>query len=80
MLYRMKLIPRIISVWGLVGAAFVLGNTIVEMYGGSLVNLGVIMLLNELFLGVWLILKGFNPAAIAADASEMQPAGFKLAH
>ena len=27
---------------------------------------GLPMLLNELFLGVWLIVKGFNPSAVAA--------------
>jgi hypothetical protein len=63
MLYQSKLIPRFISVWGLIGATFVLGNVIFDMFGLSIVNLGVLMLLNEMFLGVWLIIKGFNPSA-----------------
>ena len=37
-----------------------------EMFGVSLPNLGYLMLLNELFLGEWLIVKGFNPSAIAS--------------
>ena len=66
MLYQTKLIPRFISVWGLLGTAVVLANTLSEMFGVSLPNLGYLMLLNELFLGVWLIVKGFNPSAIAS--------------
>jgi hypothetical protein len=60
MLYRSKLIPRFISLWGLLGAAIVLVNALLEMFGMPPGNLGVVMLLNELFLGVWLIVKGFN--------------------
>jgi hypothetical protein len=61
MLYQMKLIPRFISIWGLIGAAVVLANALLEWFGFTPGNLGVLMLLNELFLGVWLIVKGFNP-------------------
>ena len=64
MLYRSSLIPRFISIWGLVGAAAVLVYTLFEMSGLTIPNLDVLMLLNELFLGAWLIMKGFNPAAI----------------
>jgi hypothetical protein len=62
MLYRSKLIPRFISVWGLIGAAVVLANALLEWFGFTPGNLGVVMLLNELFLGVWLIVKGFSPS------------------
>ena len=64
MLYKSKLIPRFISIWGLVGAAVVLVNALFDWFGVSLPNLGVLMLLNELFLGIWLITKGFNSEAI----------------
>jgi len=60
MMYQSKLIPRFISIWGLIGTAVVLANTVMDMLGVPPGNLGVIMLLNELFLGVWLIVKGFN--------------------
>jgi hypothetical protein len=69
MLYQSKLIPRFISIWGLIGAAVVLANTMFDMFGLSLANLGVLMLLNELFLGVWLIVKGFNASAIASGSA-----------
>jgi hypothetical protein len=69
MLYQSKLIPRFVSIWGLIGAAVVLANTMFDIFGLSLANLGVLMLLNELFLGVWLIVKGFNPSAIASGSA-----------
>jgi hypothetical protein len=66
----MKLIPRFISIWGLIGAAVVLANGLLEWFGFAPGNLGVLMLLNELFLGVWLIVRGFNPSAIASPSAE----------
>jgi hypothetical protein len=70
MLYKSKLVPRFISIWGLIGAAVVLANTMLDMFSLTVPNLGVLMLLNELFLGVWLIVKGFNPSAIASEPAK----------
>jgi hypothetical protein len=72
MLYRSKLIPRFISVWGLIGAITVLTTTLLEVFAISVptamgVVLGLPMLLNELFLGVWLIVKGFNSSELEAS-------------
>jgi hypothetical protein len=65
LLLKTKLIPGFISIWGLLGAAIVLVNTLAEMVGISLPNLGYLMLANELFLGGWLIIKGFRPQVAA---------------
>jgi hypothetical protein len=70
MLHQSRLVPRFISVWGFIGALAVLSTVLLDTFGislGSLESLGVLMLLNELFLGVWLIVKGFNSSAIKAD-------------
>ncbi|MEJ2709774.1 MAG: DUF4386 domain-containing protein [Anaerolineales bacterium] len=72
MLYRSKLIPRFISVWGLIGAITVLTTTLLDVFAISVptamgVVLGLPMLLNELFLGVWLIVKGFNSSALESS-------------
>ena len=68
MMYQSKLIPRFISIWGLLGTAVVLVNTFLDMLGVPPGNLGIVMLLNELFLGVWLIVKGFNqPAEVSGS-------------
>ena len=72
MLYQSRLIPRFISVWGLIGALAVLATAMLDTFGispGSLEFLGVLMLLNELFLGVWLIVKGFNSSAIVSESA-----------
>lgn len=70
MLLRTKLVPAFISIWGLAGAAIVLINMLAEMFGFPLPNLGYLMLANELFLGGWLIVKGFRPAAVAELTKE----------
>jgi hypothetical protein len=61
-LYQTKLIPRFISVWGLTAATMALTTPLL----GTL--LGIPMGLNEVFLGIWLIAKGFNPSAIASES------------
>ncbi|MGD2179068.1 MAG: DUF4386 domain-containing protein [Anaerolineae bacterium] len=73
MLYRSKLIPRFISVWGVIGALTVLTTTMLDIFALSVgpvigLILGLPMLLNELFLGVWLIIRGFNPSAMVSGS------------
>ena len=71
LLYQSKLIPRFISVWGLIGAAFYLTGGLLEIFG---YNLGLILSLpmgfNEIFLGVWLIVKGFNSSIINSQSTK----------
>ena len=70
MLYQLKLIPRFISIWGFIGALVVLANVVLEMFGLTPGNLGILMLVNELFLGVWLIVRGFNSSANVSEAAK----------
>jgi hypothetical protein len=67
--YKSKLVPRFLAVWGLVGYAVILGGSVVEVFG---FNLQVIHAIPgglwEVFIGVWLIVKGFNPSAFASDS------------
>lgn len=63
MLYKSRLVPRFISIWGFAAAFFVIATALMDMFGispGVFEFLGLFMLLNELFLGVWLIAKGFK--------------------
>ena len=58
-------IPRIISIWGLVGVSLLLITTLLVLYNRDLKDspvmvLGLLYLPFELVLGVWLIVKGFN--------------------
>ena len=68
-LYQSRLVPRWLSVWGLVGAALYIVPPIGNMFGLSLGVLMVPTFLQEMVMAVWLIAKGFNSPAIAAEAS-----------
>jgi hypothetical protein len=72
MLLRVKLIPGFISVWGLIAAALVLLNTVLGWFRPDLSEaLGMVtglpMLLNEVFLGIWLVVRGFNPSTAVIE-------------
>jgi hypothetical protein len=71
LLYKSKLVPRWLSGWGLIGAVLVLTWNLLEIFGIS-ISAGMILalpiILNEIFLGIWLIFKGFNPSAIASGS------------
>jgi len=59
--YKMKLFPRFLSVWGIIGAPLVLLGVILDSISIDIgVDLGLVMGLNEIVLGIWLIAKGFN--------------------
>jgi hypothetical protein len=70
--YRTKLVPRWISLWGLVtGFSGIVSCALVS--AGVIAPVGTVqiimiipMLPQEIVLAVWLIVKGFNPSAIAA--------------
>jgi hypothetical protein len=67
--YKSKLVPRFLAVWGLVGYAVILGGSVVEVFGFNLQTIHAIPGgLWEVFIGVWLIVKGFNPSAFASDS------------
>jgi hypothetical protein len=65
LLYTSKLLPRFISVWGLIGVFLLFAEILASMFGSSLGGIMIMlpMGLNEIFLGTWLIIKGFNVAA-----------------
>ena len=83
LLYQSKLVPRFISVWGLIGAALLLAGNLLAMFG-LLTETSVWMPFiflpiasQEMFLAGWLIVKGFNSSAIASmsaktDANEVK--------
>jgi hypothetical protein len=73
LLYRSRLVPRVIPLVGLIGAPLLLTSVAATIFGlwgqTSPVGLiaGFLVALWELSLGVWLVVKGFNPSAITAD-------------
>ena len=72
LLYQSKLVPRFISVWGLIAVVLVLTWNLLEFVGLS-ISIGIILalpiILNEIFLGIWLIAKGFNSSAIVSESA-----------
>src|SRR5512133_2245776 len=73
LLYQSRLVPRILPLLGLIGAPFLIANTIVFLFGITsgplylLTGIGVLPIaLFEFSLGVWLTVKGFNSSAIAS--------------
>ncbi len=66
--YKSKLIPRSLAVWGLVGYAVILCGSVVEVMGFNLLSIHAIPGgLWEMFIGVWLIVKGFNSSAFVSE-------------
>lgn len=75
LLYQSKLLPRFISVWGLIGVALILTLNLLSALGLEVgISIGLIfalpIILNEIFLGIWLIVKGFSSSAIASGSAE----------
>jgi hypothetical protein len=72
LLYRARLIPRGLPVLGFIGAPLLLASTVGTMFGvnapdsafSALAALPVALW--ELSLGLWLVIKGFNPSAVAS--------------
>ena len=70
--YRTKLVPRWISVWGLIfGISGIVSCALVSTgliapFSTEQVVMVIPMLPQEIVLAVWLIVKGFNPSAIAS--------------
>ena len=61
LLYQSQLIPRWLSVWGLIGAPL-FPIAWLSLFGPTISGFFVLpLVLNEMVLAVWLIVKGFNP-------------------
>ena len=79
-MYRSRLVPRIIPLVGLIGAPFLICTFIVTLFGGMKLGspqlAAVPVAAWELSLGVWLVVKGFRPSPITAaiDATSRPPA------
>jgi hypothetical protein len=68
-LYRAKLVPRGVAIWGLAGYAIIFCGMVSEILGSGL---GLVSSIPgglwEVFMGVWLIVKGFNSSSIASES------------
>jgi hypothetical protein len=73
--YRSQLIPRWLSVWGFIAILLHLSTAVLIVFRFAtptseiIVAVNLPIFLQEMVMAVWLIVKGFNPAAIAAKAA-----------
>jgi hypothetical protein len=72
-LYELKLVPRVLTIWGLIGAACILLYGVLGLFGlttdSAVLNLlAAPIAIQEMVFAVWLIVKGFNPKAIKSKS------------
>lgn len=73
LLYRSRLIPRFISIWGVIAIILLLITNLLELTGYDhpmLLYLYLPIVSNEVFLAAWLMVKGFNPSAIGSESAK----------
>jgi len=76
LLYQTKLIPRWLSIWGLFGTIFTILASLLIMY--QIIDiittiyfvLNFPLILSEMILAIWLIVKGFNKNALSSIKRE----------
>jgi hypothetical protein len=70
-LYKSRLIPRWLSIWGLIGAVAILAASVMATFDIFLVLAMLLIIpigLQEQAMAIWLIVKGFNSSAIASES------------
>src|SRR5579872_4271241 len=84
LMYRSRLVPRIIPIVGLIGAPLLLAAVIATLFSGSIGHVSAFQAIAtfpvaawEFSLGVWLVVKGFTPSPITA---ELEAASSPLAY
>jgi hypothetical protein len=80
LLYRGRLVPAWLSLWGLVGGILIAALGAVEVGGlavpGEVHGLLVAPIgLNEMVLAIWLIVRGFDPRGVRAGVESLAPVG-----
>ena len=80
LMYRSRLVPRVIPVIGLIGAPLLITAVFAVLFGGigqysSLAALAALPVAAwEFSLGVWLVMKGFRPSPITTEMAATTPA------
>jgi hypothetical protein len=75
--YKSKLVPRWLSGWGFLGAALSLASAVLAIFGLLIplspvfIVFNLIILVQEMVLAGWLIVKGYNPSVIASKSPQV---------
>jgi hypothetical protein len=67
LLYQTRLIPRWLSGWGIISLPLYLGAGLYHLFSSELSLLLMPMALQEMVMAVWMIVKGFQPSAVASS-------------
>ena len=84
LLYRSRLVPRVLPIFGFIGAPLLVASVAGSLFGlwapvNPLGGIGALLLaIWEFSLGVWLIVRGFKPSPVTAGM--MDAAGSPLPH
>ena len=73
--YRTRLIPRWLSIWGLIGVVSSMAAALLHLFHidtGYEFYMEMVLAPQEMVMAVWLIVKGFNPSAIAALSAKTE--------
>lgn len=73
LLLKTELVPCFISIWGIVAVFTLLIANVTKSLGVNSPALDALMALiitNEVFLAIWLMVKGFNPTAITSASAK----------
>lgn len=72
--YQFRLVPRWLSIWGLVGCTLTIAASLLVMFG-LITHMSAIegamtlpIAVQEIVLAVWLIVKGFSPSTTSSEA------------
>jgi hypothetical protein len=73
-LYRSRLVPRFISIWGLIGTPLMLTAGVLALFGRDPFSTASVLLaaplaINEMALAFWLIVRGFTTEETHADVA-----------
>jgi hypothetical protein len=77
--FRSRLVPRWLSTWGLVAVISVMTSMLLVMFGlietfsPPQLVLAFPILVQEMVMAVWLVIKGFNPRAVASAPAIATP-------
>jgi hypothetical protein len=78
--FQSRLIPRWLSGFGIVAIILMMAACVLALFSGNLITsyipLAAPIGLQEMVFAVWLIVRGFNPSAIASGAAKTAPTSF----
>ena len=86
LLYQSQLVPRWISIWGFIAILLNLATAFLMMFNLMTAFSTINMVMNfpiflqEMVMAVWLIAKGFSPAALASLSAKTTTSGLRAPH